>query len=162
VSVTVTVRRALPADYEAICELADLMDLPQREALPDRFRRPSGPVRLRDRTEKLIHDPDTFPAVAELDGRVVGVTNCGLLRMGDFPQKHSITSLLVRGVVVRPELRRKGIATALVEKAIAWARAKGAVEVQANVYDFNRPAAAFFASLGLGPLSHRLIRKLDA
>ena len=157
---TVAIRRALPGDYEAICELADLMDQPQREALPDRFRKPSGPVRLRDRTEKLIHDPDTFLTVAELDGRVVGVTNCGLLRMGDFPQKHPITSLLVRGIVVRPELRRKGIATTLVEKAIAWARAGGAAEVQANVYDFNQPASAFFASLGLTPLSHRLVSRL--
>lgn len=158
----VTVRRAVPEDYEAICELADLMDQPQREALPDRFRKPSGPVRLKDRTEKLMHDPDTFLAVAELEGRVVGVANAGLLRMGDFPQKHPITSLLVRGIVVRPELRRKGIATALVEQAIAWARTKGATEVQVNVYDFNRPAAGFFASLGLVPLSHRLIRRFDA
>jgi GNAT superfamily N-acetyltransferase len=159
---TPTIRRATPDDYEAVCELADLMDAPQREALPDRFRKPSGPVRLRDRTEKLMHDPDTFLAVAELDGRVVGVTNCGLVRMGDFPQKHAITSLLVRGLVVRPELRRKGIATTLVEKAMEWARAKGATEVQANVYDFNQPAAAFFASLGLTPLSHRLLRRFDA
>lgn len=161
-SFAVAVRRAVPADYEAICELADLMDAPQREALPDRFRKPSGPVRLRDRTEKLMHDPDTFLAVAELDGRVVGVANCGLLRMGDFPQKHPITSLLVRGIVVRPELRRKRVATALFESALAWARAKGATEAQANVYDFNQPAAAFFASLGLAPLSHRLIRRFDA
>jgi GNAT superfamily N-acetyltransferase len=160
-SVTVTIRRAVHGDYEAICELADLMDQPQREALPERFRKPSGAVRLRGRTEKLMHDPDTFLAVAELDGRVVGVTNCGLIRMGDFPQKHPIMSLLVRGLVVRPELRRKGIAAVLVEKAIAWARDKGAAEVQANVYDFNRPAAAFFASLGLAPLSHRLVRHLD-
>jgi len=71
------IRRAVSTDYEAICEMADLMDQPQREALPDRFRKPSGPVRLRDRTEKLMHDPNTFLAVAELEGRVVGVTNCG-------------------------------------------------------------------------------------
>lgn len=157
----ITVRRAVPADYEAICELADLMDAPQHEALPERFRKPAGPVRLRDRTEKLMRDPDTFLAAAEHDGRVVGVANCGLVRMGDFPQKHPITSLLVRGIVVRPELRRNGIATALVDKAIEWARAKGATEAQANVYDFNQPAAAFFASLGLKPLSHRLIRRFD-
>ncbi len=159
--VAATIRRAGPGDYEAICELADLMDAPQREALPERFRKPAGSVRLRDRTEKLMRDPDTFLAVAELDGRFVGVANCGLVRMGDFPQKHPITSLLVRGLVVRPELRRKGIATALVEKAVEWARARGATEAQANVYDFNRPAAAFFASLGLKPLSHRLIRRFD-
>jgi GNAT superfamily N-acetyltransferase len=157
----VTIRRAGPDDYEAICEMADLMDQPQREALPDRFRKPSGPVRLRDRTEKLMHDPNTFLAVAELDGRVVGVTNCGLLRMDDFPQKHPLTSLLVRGLVVRPELRRQRIATVLVGKAIEWAQANGATEVQANVYDFNQPAAAFFTSLGLAPLSHRLSRRLS-
>jgi GNAT superfamily N-acetyltransferase len=138
-----------------------LMDQPQREALPDRFRKPSGPVRLRDRTEKLMLDPDTFLAVAELDSTVVAVTNCGLLRMGDFPQKRQLISLLVRGIVVRPESRRKGIATALVNSAIGWARARGATEVQANVYDFNRPAASFFRSLGLLPLSHRLSRRLD-
>lgn len=158
----VTIRRAAPGDYEAICEMAELMDAPQREALPDRFRRPSGPVRLRDRTEKLMSDPHTYLAVAEHDGRVVGVTNCGLVRMGDHPQKRPITSLLVRGLIVRPELRRKGIATLLVGKAIEWAREQGATEVQANVYDFNRPAAAFFAALGLAPLSHRLARRFDA
>ena len=158
----VTIRRAAPGDYEVICEMAELMDLPQREALPDRFRKPPGPTRLRDRTEKLMRDPDTFLAVAELENRVVGVANTGPLRMDDHPQKHPITSLLVRGIVVRPELRRQRIATALVEKAIEWARANGATEVQTNVYDFNRPAAAFFASLGLAPLSHRLSRRFDA
>jgi GNAT superfamily N-acetyltransferase len=158
----IAIRRAAPGDYEAICEMAELMDAPQRDALPDRFRKPSGPTRLRDRTEKLMSDPDTFLVVAELENRVVGVANTGLLRMGDHPQKRPITSLLVRGIVVRPELRRQRIATALVEKAIEWARTSGATEVQANVYDFNRPAAAFFSSLGLAPLSHRLVRRLDA
>ena len=37
------VRRVTPGDYEAICKVADLMDQPQREALPDRFRKPAGP-----------------------------------------------------------------------------------------------------------------------
>jgi len=80
--------------------------------------------------------------------------------MGDFPQKHPITSLLVRGLVVRPELRRQGIASALVGKAIEWARENDATEVQANVYDFSQPAASFFASVGPAPLSHRLFRRL--
>jgi GNAT superfamily N-acetyltransferase len=159
-NVPVTIRRAVPGDYDAVCELADLMDQPQREALPDRFRQPSGPVRLRDRTEKLMRDRDTFLAIAEIDGRVVGVANAGLLRMDDFPQKHPITALVVRGIVVRPELRRKGIATTLVTDAIGWARERGAQEIQANVYDFNQPAAVFFASLGMTPLSHRLYRRL--
>jgi GNAT superfamily N-acetyltransferase len=156
----VTIRRAVPADYEAICELAEIMDAPQRGALPDRFRKPEGPVRLRNRTEALMRDRDTFLAVAEIDGRVVGVVNAGLEQMPDYPQKQPLTSVLVRGISVRADCRRQKVGTTLINAAIAWARSRGAVEAQANVYDFNQPAAAFFASLGLAPLSHRLVRRL--
>jgi hypothetical protein len=41
-----------------------------------------------------------------------------------------------------------------------WAQGKGAQEIQLNVYEFNRPAAAFFAALGFLPLSRRLTRPL--
>jgi len=99
----VTIRRAVPADYEAICELAEIMDAPQRGALPDRFRKPEGPVRLRNRTEALMRDRDTFLAVAEIDGRVVGVVNAGLEQMPDYPQKQPLTSVLVRGISVRAD-----------------------------------------------------------
>jgi diamine N-acetyltransferase len=158
----VKIRRAVPSDYDAICELADQMDELFRAHLPDRFRKPTGPVRLRDRTEKLMNDPDTLLAVAELDGRVTGIMNCGFYRMADFPQKKTLRHVLVRGISVRIELRRRGIGSALVGRALEWAREKGADEVQANVYAFNKPAAAFFASLGLAPLSHRLSRRLGA
>lgn len=154
-----TIRRALPTDYDAICELADQMDEVQRQGLPDRFRRPKGPVRLRDRTEKLMRDPDTLLVVAELDYRVVGVMNCGFYRMADYPQKQPVSHVLVRGIVVREGLRRQGIGTALAREALRWARERGADELQANVYDFNRAAAAFWAALGFGPLSHRLSRR---
>jgi L-amino acid N-acyltransferase YncA len=157
-----TIRRATPADYEAICELADQMDELFRTHLPDRFRKPTGPVRLRDRTEKLMNDPDTLLAVAELDGKVAGIMNCGFYKMADFPQKKALRHVLVRGISVRAELRRRGIGSALVRRALEWAKEKEVHEVQANVYDFNRPAAAFFASLGLAPLSHRLSLRLDA
>jgi hypothetical protein len=37
---------------------------------------------------------------------------------------------------------------------------RGATELQANVYDFNQPAFAFFTRLDLTPLSHRLARRI--
>lgn len=154
------IRRATMDDFDVLLELAEYLDAPHREALPDRFRRPDGPIRRRDHTEKLMSDPDTFLAVAELDGRVVGIINSGLEQMPDFPQKRPVRSALVRGIVVRPECRRQGVATALMAALRDWAREKGAREVQLNVYDFNRPAAAFCAALGYRPLSHRLVRRI--
>jgi GNAT superfamily N-acetyltransferase len=152
------IRRALPADFDAICELAEHLDAPHRAALPDRFQKPDGPIRRRDHTEKLMSDPDTFLAVAELDGRIVGIINSGIERTPDYPQKKPIRSVLVRGIVVLPDHRRGGIATALMSALQDWAQGKGAQEIQLNVYEFNKPAAAFFASLGFRPLSHRLTR----
>lgn len=155
-SSAVRIRRATPADFEAICELAEHLDAPQREALPERFQRPEGEIRSRQRTEELIADPDSFLAVAELDGRIVGIVNAGIRPMPDYPQKRRLNSVLVRGIVVLPEYRRRGVGSALIAAVQNWAGSRQADEIQANVYDFNRPAAAFFARLGFLPLSHRL------
>jgi ribosomal protein S18 acetylase RimI-like enzyme len=136
------------------------MDAPHRDALPQRFRKPEGPARRRSYTEKLMSDPETFLAVAELEGRVVGIINSGIERMPDFPQKRPIKSVVVRGIVVRPRYRRRGVATALMAALTDWARARGASEIQLNVYEFNQPAAAFFTGLGYAPLSRRLFRPI--
>jgi GNAT superfamily N-acetyltransferase len=154
------IRLAVPADYDAICELAEYMDAPHRDALPDRFRKADGPIRRRDYTEKLMSDPGTLLAVAELEGRAIGVINSGIERMPDYPQKRPIKSVLVRGIVVIPEHRRSGVAAALMSALQEWAQGKGAQEIQLNIYEFNKPAAAFFASLGFSPLSHRLHQRL--
>lgn len=150
----------MPADYDLICELAEFLDAPHREALPERFRKPEGPMRRQDSTEKLMADPNSFLRIAELDGRAVGIINAGIATMPDYPQKRPIKSVLVRGIVVRPEYRRRGIATALMSAVTAWAQRQGATEIQLNVYEFNRPAAAFFARLGYKPLSTRLVRPI--
>jgi GNAT superfamily N-acetyltransferase len=154
------VRRAIPEDFEAICELADQMDRPHREHLPDRFQKPVGTARRRDRTDALMRDPDTFLAVAEFDGRVVGIVNAGLETMPDYPQKRPLRSVTVRGIVVRQELRRQKVGSALLSEVRKWARERGADEIQANVYDFNTAAHAFFSNAGLKPLSHRLVLPL--
>ncbi len=153
-----TVREATPADYDAVCVLAREMDRVHREGLPGRFREHDGPVRARDYVEGLIADPRTFLGVAELDGRLVGIINSGLSDTPDVPVKVRRTFLKVRGIVVDPAVRRRGIGRALLETATAWAREHSAVEVQLNVYDFNDVGRAFFARLGFSPLSRRLTR----
>jgi hypothetical protein len=56
--------------------------------------------------------------------------------------------------------RATQVETASGATATATARTRGATELQANVYDFNQPAFAFFTRLGLASLSHRLVRQL--
>ncbi|MEO0078541.1 MAG: GNAT family N-acetyltransferase [candidate division WOR-3 bacterium] len=152
----IVIRRAVPADFDAICELAEQMDRRFRKHLPDRFRKPRGRVRHRDRTEELMHDPNTLLAVAEQDHRVVGIVNAGLKEMPDYPQKRPLRSVVIRGIVVRSTHRRRGIGTRLLAEVKRWALGLDADELQASVYDFDSAARAFFVQAGMTLLSHRL------
>lgn len=147
-------------DYAAIQPLADLMDSLHRKNLPDRFRSHDGPPRSRRYIESMLADEDTFLGVAVHDGRLVGIINAGLTRTPDVPVKVRRLLVKIRGVVVDPGMRRRGVGSALMEEACNWAVSRGAVEVQLNVYDYNPDAIGFFRALGLVPLSHRLFRPL--
>lgn len=157
----INIRPAQPSDYGRICELAAQMDRMHREALPDRFRLPDGPNRARDYVEGLIADPDSFLAVAEAQGTVIGLINCGLGRSPDLPVKRSRRFLKARGLVVDQGCRRQGVGSALLRAALDWAAGRGAEEAQLSVYEFNAPAAAFCRSYGFAPLNRRYVRALD-
>jgi ribosomal protein S18 acetylase RimI-like enzyme len=49
---------------------------------------------------------------------------------------------------VRPERRRRGIATALLARAEEWARAHGAAELKVETQDINVSACSFYSSHG--------------
>jgi len=156
----ISIRPATIADHGRINALAEQMDRLHRDALPGRFRRPDGPNRARPYVESLIADPDTFLAVAELDGVVAALINSGLDRTPDIPVKPPCRFLRIRGLIVDEAHRRKGLGRALATAAMEWAAARGATEVQLSVYDFNETAAAFYHGLGFAPLSHRLVRPI--
>ena len=58
-------------------------------------------------------------------------------------------SFLINGVAVRPQHRRQGIGTRLVEMAIEQAQAGGFARLSANVWADNVAARALFESAGL-------------
>jgi len=155
-----SLRPARIEDLAAINELAEAMDSLHREHLPGRFRRPDGPNRTHEYVGSLIRDEGTFLHVAESTGRVVGLINAGLDATPDIPVKRPRSFLKIRGIVVRPQCRRQGIGRALFGAACDWAATHGAAEVQLSVYEFNRPAQAFWRSCGFSCLSHRMIRPL--
>ena len=164
------IRPARLEDYDGIQPLAEHMDSLHRQHLPDRFLRQEGPPRSREYIAGLIADKSTFLAVAESlsvgrpaasNSQLLGVINAGLTQTPDIPVKVRRVFLKIRGIVVLPEVRRKGIGRALVQEASGWAGRHGAVEVQLSVYDYNPGAMEFFQGLGFAPLSHRLYRSLE-
>lgn len=164
------IRPARLEDYEDIQPLAEQMDSMHREHLPERFRRQDGPPRSREYIAALIADQDTLLAVAECGTvrapetsgrRLVGIINAGLTETPNIPVKVRRVFVKIRGIVVLPEMRRQGIGRALVNEVSRWARERGGVEVQLNVYDYNPDAMEFLRALGFAPLSHRLYLALE-
>ncbi len=76
----------------------------------------------------------------EEDGQAVGVAN--VLRRGDTAQ------WVIGNVSVLPEYRRRGIARALVEASVEYARERGAARIMLDVVDGNVPAMRLYETLG--------------
>ncbi|HMJ10915.1 MAG TPA: GNAT family N-acetyltransferase [Polyangiaceae bacterium] len=83
--------------------------------------------------------PDFTLLLAEVAGRVVGLCH-GYRDQG--------TEGLLNSVVVRPEQRGRGIAAALVTRAIGTLRALGNTNITLNVVSTNAPATRLYTRLG--------------
>ena len=82
--------------------------------------------------------------VAEFDGAVAGYIR--LMHPTPFPSSRHV--LEVRGLSVDPALQRRGIGRALVEGAIAAARARGVRRVTLRVLGPNAGARALYEACG--------------
>lgn len=98
--------------------------------------------------------------VAEAGDELVGTVTARLMRPPDFPSlvPHSYAS--VDTLVVLPNWRHHGIATALMGACEARARAWGATRIELVVYEFNEAARRLYDGLGYETLSRRLTRQL--
>jgi ribosomal-protein-alanine N-acetyltransferase len=76
--------------------------------------------------------------LAELEGRLAGFVV--LQAIADSTE--------IESICVAAEVRRRGIARMLSERAIAWARTRGAVALQLEVRVSNAAAIALYRSLG--------------
>jgi GNAT superfamily N-acetyltransferase len=143
-----TIRKASPADYEALLPVLDEGDAHHRRALPHIFCEPAGPARSRSYLNALLADDDSAIFVAACSGQIVGAVSIALRETRDIPILVPRRYAVVDNLVVLQAHRRAGIGTALMERAHRWALDKGVTEVELNVWEFNVGAMAFYEELG--------------
>ena len=85
--------------------------------------------------------------MAEVDGRVAGFICVVSATRNDSPDDPAVFAW-VHDVFVRPEYRRRGVATALMTAAESFVRARGARELRLSVIDRNEGARALYRGLG--------------
>jgi ribosomal-protein-alanine N-acetyltransferase len=115
-----------------------------------------------------------LPAAAVLAGRLGGGFDAGALgrhlasgrglvwlagppgaAQGVLVDEQVAEELHVHALAVAPSARRRGVASALLERALARARAAGARRVQLELRASNRAALALYGRFGLLPVGRR-------
>jgi len=142
-SMSFSIREAVPSDADTICslirELADFERL-SHEANPD-------PSLLADHLS-----PDACPRC----GALLAETTAGTIGFALFYFKYSTFltdwGLHLEDLYVRPEHRRQGIGQALLKAVADSATKSGCRRLELSVLDWNRGAIDFYLRLGAVPL----------
>ena len=136
---TAHVRLALPGDAEAITEFVDTIGRERQYVLRERATWTLAEERA---TLAAADGRESAFFVVELEGRLAGLLD---IRRGQSPKNVHVAEF---GMSCRPEFRRLGIGTALLEHALAWARSVGVRKVNLEVFATNAPAIGLYRRMG--------------
>ena len=143
----VLVREAGVGDVEPIVRLRHA--LAREEARTGSAARPDAgaPDRLRALTERQLADPDGVIFLALAGAREVGILRCA---DGGRDTPAGRTALVTTAFVAVSH-RRRGVLRALMARAEAWSRERGARWLRLRVGAGNGPGQAAWSSLGFTP-----------
>ncbi len=145
---SISIRKARAADYDAVVEVLKEGDAYHREALPHIYCAPDGPARSREYIGAILADESRALLVAECDGGIVGAVQVEVRQARDIPILVPRRYAVVDTLVVSAAFRRTGVGRRLMEHAHRWAIEQGVDEVELNVWEFNEGAVAFYRRLG--------------
>lgn len=134
----VAVRKATSADAQAI-----------REHVKRVLREPGVDIPLapdeleEEHLHEIAESDNSIVLVAEAQGQIIGILDC---KGGRRKAMRHVTSL---SMSVRKEWQNQGVGTALLARAIKWAKASGAVKrIELFVYARNMAAVHLYQKFG--------------
>jgi GNAT superfamily N-acetyltransferase len=155
-----TIRLATSADLRALGRLGALLIQTHIEFDRQRFMDPGS-----DPSEgyawflgKQLKDDDVAIFVAEQEGEIIGYVYAGIEPISWKELRDECG--FIHDVVVDERGRRSGTATALIEKAVEWLRARGAPRVMLWTAEKNPAAQQLFAKLGFRRTMIEMTREL--
>ena len=133
---TISTRRAGPQDLDALAVLFD--------AYRGFYGQPSDVARARDWLRTRMRVGESVVLVAERDGGIVGFTQ--LYPM--FSSVRTARTWILNDLFVAEAARRGGIARALLDAAVEFARADGAAGISLETTRDNAAARALYRAAG--------------
>ena len=145
------IRRASESDLAGVHELLSQVLAVHAEGRLDLFR--EGTRTYTDDELLAIFADDSRPVFVAVEGDVVlGHAFCEVQDFGDSNNMQPILSLYIDDICVDEAHRGRGVATALYQHVIAFARDLGCHNVTLNVWECNPGARAFYDAMGMTPL----------
>jgi len=144
----VTIRKAEPADLQALGRLGALLVRTHYEFDSKRFLPPTKGIEdgYASFLGRMSESPDSCVFVAERDGAIVGYVFAALEPLS-WKELRGPAGF-IHDVIVAEEARRLGIGTKLMEAAIEWLRARHAPRVILSTAALNVAAQVLFRRLG--------------
>jgi len=153
---TIVVRLATPADLDAIVELNQVVQSVHAELYPEDFRPTAQADGLRD----LLAPRLANVAIAEIDGVRVGYIWFEIQTRPANPFSPPLRRLFVHHLSVLRDFHRRGVASALMSHAEAFAEGEDIDEIALSHWTNNTAARQFFATQGFAPYQIYTRKKL--
>jgi aminoglycoside 6'-N-acetyltransferase len=145
---TFSIRPATPEDEPAIAEIQHSSAIHHATIDPDRWRMQTLDEAARSRRYWHRSQPPSAGFVAVADGRVVGMIELRLKRPRDPDGARTPRVTVDLGLAVAPDWRGRGVGTALMDAAEAWAKAEGAERMILDLAANNTGALRLYERLG--------------
>ncbi len=136
---TVVVRRAIERDAEQL--LRNINDVGAEEDWILTEAIPWDPIREREWI-RSFDDRISVLYVAEVDGRLIGQVDA---HISTYPKARHVASL---GIAIVKGYRELGIGRALMERVLAWMKARGVEKATLEVFSTNERAIALYRKMG--------------
>ena len=154
-----TIRRAESRDIPGMIELLYQVGSVHHDIRPDIFR--SGALKYTpEQLEALLQDGNKPSFVCETNGFVAGYCFCVLKTFRDHETFTDRTEFYIDDLCVDENHRKQGIATALFERAVDYAKERRYDAITLNVWCGNDSAMKFYEKAGLKPRNILMEMKL--
>jgi len=157
---SVSIRAAVLGDVQGLTILNGFVQDLHVEKRPDSFK-PSTQDEVVEWFRGLLRNTSARMWIAEEAGIAVGYVLMVVQERAENPFCHSRRWCEIDQISVDPGLRRRGVASALIQKALAEAATDGFAEVELCTWSFNVEAQSLFRKLGFEPKFLRWERKKE-
>jgi len=146
-------------DYEALLPIHKEIHDYHLDVRPDIYRSADNTF-IWDYFKGLIENEDARIFYIKNDKEVIAFSICKKQSSPDRVTVAPREYIYVEEFGVKKEFRRQGLAKALFEKIVTFAKEKGASGIELGVWEFNEPAIRFYESMGMQTHIRRMEMKL--